>query len=91
MGAQASAEIRGADIGVLENFKEKLNDDQIETIINNPKIVSLLEDYEVENIPSSPLDLTDTLAEIRDEPSDKFEKLVPALVDLLQAEYGSGI
>ena len=50
----------------LEALVEASQEDYIEQVIRSPGFIVILEDYEIENIPESYADVTDTINEIRE-------------------------
>ena len=76
--------VRGNDTAVLEQIIQDWSDDMIELAIDKDgRLIQLLNERDVKNIPEFPLDVTDTIAEIRNEESDKFEGIVKQMVDIL--------
>ena len=75
---------RGADTAALEDIIKEWDDDTIELALNEDgELIKLLQSRDIENIPSSSLDLTDTIAEIKENP-EKFEGIVDEILDLVQ-------
>ena len=44
--------------------------------------------YQVKNVPETALDVTDFLGELKNEQSNKFDKIVPEIVAWLEKTYG---
>ena len=80
------ANIRGADIGALENLQQACNDDQIEAVLENEKVQAAITDAGLD-APATALDLTDFLAEIKNESSNKYDALPNKLMDIIKEEF----
>ena len=76
--------IKGNDTAILEELIMKWPDEMIEAAIDpDGEFIKFLRDKDVKNIPEVPLDITDTIAEIRNDDSDKFEGIVQEIVEQL--------
>ena len=79
------ANIRGTDVGVLKNLQDKCTDEQIEAVLENEAVQNLLTEAGIEDLPSSALDLTDTIELIKSE--DKYKELPNKLIELIKTEF----
>ena len=86
MGNKMDANIRGADIGILENLQQACDDDQIDSVLENEKVQACITDAGLD-APTSALELTDFLAEIKNEPSDKYNDLPNKLMGVIKEEF----